>query len=69
MRLKWQWFTGGKVMFWLALILIVVLVIGFTTNYVINPTEISYMTRSANINSDLIQEISENYLNELRYNC
>ena len=38
MRMKWQWFLGGKTMFWISILIFVILIIGFVVTYIIDPT-------------------------------
>lgn len=64
MKLKWQWFVGGKTMFWVSIILFIVLVVGFITAYVIDPTSNLYMTKYK-IDPISIENISEKYLSDL----
>lgn len=64
MKLKWQWFVGGKTMFWVSIILFIVLVVGFITTYVIDLTSNLYMTKYE-IDPISIENISEKYLSDL----
>ena len=45
MKIKWQWFIGGRNMFWISILMMVGLVLGFLATYVINPTEKIYMKK------------------------
>ena len=64
MRLKWQWFLGGKIMFWVLIILFILAIFGFITLYIIDPTSIRYL-KVQNLNSASIKTISEKYVNDL----
>ena len=65
MKLKWQWFVGGKAMFWTAIIMMSILFFVFTISYIIDPTTTSCM-RVQDADTTPIKEISENYLKKLR---
>ena len=64
MKIKWQWFLGGKVMFWVSIIMFVILIFGFVTTYIIDPTSSLYMTKYK-INPVSIEEISKDYMTNL----
>lgn len=64
MKLKWQWFLGGKVMFWVLIILFTLAILGFMTLYIIDPTSMRYL-KVQNLNSASIKIISEKYVNDL----
>ena len=64
MKIKWQWFLGGKVMFWVSIIIFVILIFGFITTYIIDPTSSLYMTKYK-INPVSIEEISKDYITNL----
>lgn len=61
MKLKWQWFLGGSLMFWVS---IVIFAIVFT--YLVDPIMLTEM-KIQNIDTTSIEEISEEYVNSLRY--
>lgn len=61
MKIKWQWFIGGRVMFWVSLIMIIVLILGFLLTYVIDPTKKIYM-KEQSIDPVSIKVISEQYV-------
>jgi hypothetical protein len=61
MRIKWQWFIGGRVMFWISILMMVGLVLGFLATYIINPTEEIYM-KEQSIDPVSIKVISEQYV-------
>lgn len=61
MKIKWQWFIGGRVMFWISIILMIGLLIGFTLTYLIDPTKKIYM-KEQSIDPASIQELSEQYV-------
>lgn len=63
MKLKWQWFLGGRVMFWLSIILFIILICEFVVTYIINPIEWVYMIKQ-NIDTASIKELSEEYVDE-----
>lgn len=64
MKLKWEWFLGGKSMFWVTIVLFIVLVIGFVLTYVIDPVACFCMSKQ-DINPNAIQKISEDYISNL----
>lgn len=64
MKIKWQWFLGGRTMFWVISALLVVLVFTFIMIYVIDPTVSVYM-KVQNVDEISIKGISENYVNSL----
>lgn len=64
MKLKWQWFLGGKVMFWILIILFTLAILGFMTLYIIDPTSMRYL-KVQNLDSNSIKTISEKYVNDL----
>lgn len=64
MKLKWQWFLGGQIMFWITTILLVVLVFVFVVTYIIDPTTSMYM-KVQSVDETSIKEISEQYVNSL----
>lgn len=61
MKWNWRWFIGGKEMFWISIVMMVGLMIGFTLTYIINPTEKTQM-EPLKVDATSIQEISENYV-------
>ena len=63
-KIKWQWFLGGRIMFWVSIIIFIVLIIGFVTTYIIDPTSSLYMTRYK-INPESIEEASQSYVDGL----
>ena len=64
MRLKWQWFLGGKIMFWVSIILFIILLIAFTVTYVIDSTTIIH-AEVLKIDPTSVQNISEKYISDL----
>lgn len=64
MQLKWQWFIGGKSMFWMTLVLFTILAVSFIFTYVIDPVATLYIKRR-NTNVLSIKEISERYVRRL----
>lgn len=63
-KLKWQWFLGGRIMFWVSIIIFIVLIIGFVITYVIDPTSSLYMTKYE-IDPESIEEASQSYVDGL----
>lgn len=63
-KIKWQWFLGGRIMFWVSIIIFIVLIIGFVTTYIIDPTSSLYMTRYK-IDPESIEEASQSYVDGL----
>lgn len=61
MKIKYQWFLGGREMFWVSIILFVVMIIGFVVTYVIDPTSKIYM-KEQDIDPTSIRELSERYV-------
>ena len=64
MKIKWQWFLGGQTMFWIASVLLIVLVFGIVVTYVIDPTTSIYM-KVQSIDETSIKEMSESYVKNL----
>ena len=67
MRLKWEWFLGGKRMFWAMIILFIISIVGFIFTYIIDPTAWWYLNVQ-DINSEPVKTISEKYVNDLDIN-
>ena len=61
MKIKWQWFVGGRDMFWVSIILLTLLFSGFLVTYVIDPTSILLMKKQS-VNPESIKSISEKYV-------
>lgn len=61
MKIKWQWFIGGRGMFWVSIIMMIGLILGFIVTYVIDPTKKIYM-KEQSIDSTSIKNISEQYV-------
>ena len=66
MRIEWQWFLGGQIMFWVAIIMFIIFILGFITTYVIDPTTTIGM-KIQNVDTTSIKKISEKYVSDLRY--
>lgn len=66
MKLKWQWFLGGRKMFWTSIILFIILIIGFTFTYLIDLTT-SLNLKIQNMDVSSIKQFSEEYITSLRY--
>lgn len=64
MKIKWQWFIGGRVMFWVSLVMIIGLILGFLLTYVVDPTKKIYM-KEQSIDPVSIKVISEQYVRDL----
>ena len=64
MKLKWQWFLGGQIMFWIATILLVVYVFAYVVTYIIDPTTSMYM-KVQSVDETSIKEMSEQYVDSL----
>ena len=64
MRLKWQWFLGGKFMFWVSIIIFMFLISSFVFTYIIDPTATFYMKKQK-IDPTIIKTISEKYVSNL----
>lgn len=64
MRIKWQWFLGGRVMFWVMMISFVVLVFVFTIAYVVDPSTCVVM-KVQNVDETSIKDLSEEYVESL----
>lgn len=62
--MKWEWFLGGQIMFWISIVVFVVFVLIFVTTYVVDPRTITLIKRQP-INADVIKEISETYVEHL----
>ena len=64
MKIKWQWFLGGRFMYWITIILFVILIFSHVMTYVIDPTTKLYMTvQDTDVTS--IKDISEQYVKSL----
>ena len=66
MRIKWQWFLGGRIMFCVSIVLFFVLITSFICTYIIDMTTLFEM-RPQTVDPSSIQEISEKYIKDLRY--
>ena len=62
--MKWEWFLGGQIMFWVSIVVFVAFVLIFVTTYVVDPRTITLIKRQP-INADVIKEISETYVGHL----
>ena len=67
MKIKWQWFLGGQTMFWIASILLLVLVFSIVVTYVIDPITSIYM-KVQSVDETSIKEMSESYVKSLGIN-
>jgi len=64
MKIRWQWFLGGRGMFWVFIILFVMLVFIFTITYVVDPSTCLVM-KVQNIDETSIKDLSEDYIEKL----
>ena len=64
MKIKWQWFLGGRVMYWITIILFIMLIFSHIITYMIDPTTKLYMTIQ-DTDSTSIKNISEQYMESL----
>ena len=58
MKLKYQWFLGGRVMFCVSIILMVFLICSFTVAYIVDPITIS-STITTEPDTGAIKEIAQ----------
>lgn len=65
MKLNWQWFLGGRFMFWVSLIVFILLVImfvsTFTFTYFVDLTSISNI-KVQDVDTTVIKDLSESYV-------
>lgn len=61
MKIKYQWFLGGRVMFWVSIILFIFMLFAFATAYIIDPVKSLYM-KEQSVDPTSIQELSEKYV-------
>lgn len=65
MKIKWQWFLGGRFMFWVSLIVFILLVImfvsTFTFTYFVDLTSISNI-KVQDVDTTVIKDLSESYV-------
>ena len=59
-----KWLSGGKIMFLIVTIILIMFIFVYVLTYIIDPTTITYM-RIKNFDTTSIKEISENYISEL----
>lgn len=59
--MKWQWFLGGRVMFWVSIIIFIALIISFILTYFIDITAYFYMKKQ-DVSPDIIKSMSEKYV-------
>lgn len=62
--INWRLFAGGRVMFWVSLVLILVLIILFILTYYLDPIALINL-RSQSVDASEIQRISEDYVTNL----
>ena len=65
MKIKWQWFLGGKVMFWVSIIIFMILIFGFIITYIIDPISSLYIKTKYKINPVSIEQTSKDYITNL----
>ena len=61
---NWQWFLGGRGMFWVTTILLVLLILSYIVTFIVDPTSLLF-TRPQNIDEESIKILSEEYINSL----
>lgn len=61
MKIKWQWFIGGQAMFWIAIIMIIILIFGLVVTYGMDPTTTAHM-KVQSIDASSVQTFSETYV-------
>ena len=64
MKWNWQWFLGGRVMFWVSTIILAIFIGAYIVTYLIDPTTTIFM----NIKDDdaaAVEEIMREYLDSL----
>lgn len=64
MKIKWQWFLGGRTMFWIATILLIVFIFAYVVTFLIDPTTSMYM-KIQSVDETSIKEMSEQYVKSL----
>lgn len=62
--INWRLFAGGRVMFWVSLVLILVLIILFILTYYLDPIALINL-KSQSVDASEIQRISEDYVTNL----
>lgn len=62
--INWRLFAGGKVMFWVSLIMILFCIFMFIFTYCIDPISLFYF-RAQSVDPSSIQKISEDYVSNL----
>lgn len=63
--MKWQWFLGGKKMFWVSVILFILLVVGFVITYIIDPISSMVVEEVTELDTKSIKTASEQYVSKL----
>ena len=64
--MSYRWFLGGKVMFWIAIVLLACLISAFIVTYIVDVATIVAIKRFIKQDPTPIKEISENYVKSLR---
>lgn len=64
MKLKWQWFLGGKIMLWIATIVLILFVLSYIVTFIVDPTSSTFM-KIQNVDTSSIEKISKDYINSL----
>ena len=64
MRLKWQWFLGGQIMFWVSTILLFVFISIYIVTFVIDPVAKIHM-KEVHMDTSSIKDMSQNYIKDL----
>ena len=64
MKLKYQWFLGGRAMFYISIVLIIFLICSFVITYIVDPITVSII-KTAKPDTGVIKEISQEYIKSL----
>jgi hypothetical protein len=65
MKIKWQWFIGGKKMFWLSILLFMILIASFIITYIIDPIGNMVIEKITTLDITRIKTMSEEYISNL----
>lgn len=64
MKLKYQWLLGGRVMFYISIVLMIFLICSFVATYIVDPITVSN-TKTAKPDTGIIEEVSQGYIKSL----
>lgn len=64
MKLKYQWFLGGRVMFYVSIILMIFLLCSFVVTYIVDPITV-FSTRTVKPDTGVIEEVAQEYMKSL----